>query len=131
MMAPGDIPTADQARQVIATAIAAGSKDIRLTLCFDEQDSAKLKRLKAAEHADYDIFDAAHAHDDHVPSISPEDILHIAAIRFQDRLNSVSPHLAQVAIHALSSMTITPAEEALGVFTRRKLRGLDNWTHWE
>jgi hypothetical protein len=122
-----DVFTADQARQ----AIAVGSKDIRLILCVDKQDSAKLKRFKAAEHADFDIFDAAHADDDHVPSISPEDILHIAAIRFQDRLDSVSPHLAQVAIHALSSMTITPAEQALGVFTRRKLRGLDNWTHWE
>jgi len=42
------------------------------------------------------------------------------------------PHdLVTATINAIQSKSTTPAEQALGHFTRRKLKGLDTWNDWE
>ena len=42
----------------------------------------------------------------------------------------ISDEMIRLSINALGSNTTTPAEEALGNFTRRKLKKLDNWDDW-
>ena len=34
-------------------------------------------------------------------------------------------------INSITSQAVTPAEHALGKFTRRKLKNMDTWKHWE
>ena len=42
------------------------------------------------------------------------------------------PHdLVTATLNAIQSKSTTPAEQALGHFTRRKLKGLDTWNDWE
>ena len=39
--------------------------------------------------------------------------------------------MVRIAINTLTSTTVTPEEEALGYFTRKKLKGLSTWDQWE
>ena len=34
-------------------------------------------------------------------------------------------------INSITSQAVTPAEQALGKFTRRKLKNMDTWKDWE
>ena len=36
-----------------------------------------------------------------------------------------------IVINSITSEAITPAEQALGKFTRRKLKTMDTWNEWE
>ena len=42
----------------------------------------------------------------------------------------ISDDMIRLSINAIGSNTTTPAEEALGTFTCRKLKKLDNWNNW-
>ena len=44
--------------------------------------------------------------------------------------NVISDDVLQVLVHAIQSNSITPTEQALGRFTRRKLKTLDTWDQW-
>ena len=35
-----------------------------------------------------------------------------------------------IVINSINSQAITPAEQALGKFTRRKLKNMDTWNEW-
>jgi hypothetical protein len=73
------------------------------------------------------------ADDDCTPTLTVADVRHIAAIRHPDldfSEQSISAAEIQVIIHAIQSQAITPAEQALGRFTRRKLKKLDTWPLW-
>ena len=45
--------------------------------------------------------------------------------------DSISPGEMNVMLQVLQSDSITPAEQALGTFTRRKLKALDTWEQWK
>ena len=56
----------------------------------------------------------------------------IARLCCDDYDHSIEPTHEEiiVAINALRSTEVTPAEQALGHFTRRKLKTLENWPQW-
>ena len=56
----------------------------------------------------------------------------ITAIRTGTHIppNIVSDEMIRLVINALTSQTTTKEEEALGHFTRRKLKQLNNWNEW-
>ena len=99
------------------------------------------KRLDASQLRkaliEHDIFQPALVPDPdeaHVASITLEDIRAIASIRhpttdFYDP--SVSLEEITAHIHAIQSSSLTPEEEALGTFTRRKLKKLSTWSKWQ
>ena len=45
--------------------------------------------------------------------------------------DSISTDIMLTVINSITSEAITPAEQALGTFTRRKLRKMDTWNEWE
>ena len=44
---------------------------------------------------------------------------------------AISTEMIQLCINTLSSDAITPEEEALGYFTRKKLKTLSTWDEWK
>lgn len=72
--------------------------------------------------------------EDHIPSISIDDLRHITAILNDDisydDLLSIPISELEIAINAIKSTKTTPEEQALGHFTRRKLKILPNWNDW-
>jgi hypothetical protein len=72
--------------------------------------------------------------EDHIPALDPETIRAIAAIRHPDidfSASMLSTDELNVALNAIRSHAITPAEQALGNLTRRKLYKLDTWPLWQ
>ena len=70
----------------------------------------------------------------YMATLSLEDIRNIAAIRNEDldlSDEALPDELIRVCINTLSSSKMTPEEEALGYFTRRKLKKLSTWNEWE
>ena len=70
----------------------------------------------------------------HVPSLAPGDVRHIAAIRFPDHdfsENNLPSDQLEFHLNAISSSATTTEEQALGRFTRRKLKKLATWSQWE
>ena len=71
--------------------------------------------------------------DEHVPTLSVEDIRAITSIRFTDRDKSedaIPTEMIKVCINTLNSDFMTPEEQALGYFTRKKLKRLSTWDEW-
>ena len=63
--------------------------------------------------------------EEHVPTLSVEDIRAIASIRFTDRdmsEDAIPSEMIKVCINTLNSDFMTPEEQSLGYFTRKKLR---------
>ena len=44
---------------------------------------------------------------------------------------SIPAGIILTVINSITSQVITPAEQALGKFTRRKLKNMDTWNDWE
>ena len=71
--------------------------------------------------------------EEHVPTLSVEDIRAIASIRFTDRdmsEDAIPSEMIKVCINTLNSDFMTPEEQALGYFTRKKLQRLSTWDEW-
>ena len=74
---------------------------------------------------------------DHVLSLSVADIRAIASIRHYDDIDvdlseeSISSEMIKLCINTLNSDHITPEEQALGYYTRKKLKRLSNWNEWK
>ena len=69
----------------------------------------------------------------YIATLSLEDIRNIASVRNQDldlSDEALPDELIRVCINTLSSGLMTPEEEAMGYFTRRKLRKLSTWNEW-
>ena len=65
--------------------------------------------------------------DEHVPTLSVEDIRAITTIRFTDKdisENDIPSEMIKVCINTLNSDFMTPEEQSLGYFTRKKLKRL-------
>ena len=76
-----------------------------------------------------DLIDA----DMHVPALTVADIRSIVAIRYPESdfsLEAIPNEHICVMIKAIRSQAMTPEEQALGRFTRYKLKKLDTWPEW-
>lgn len=108
----------------------AGSLDI---VFAPEQRMSSKQLLRAAR--ELNIY-APPSPDDllsHVHSITVSDLRAISAVRFPDlAFDDLSIPLSDfhVAVNAIRSPATTSAEQALGHFTRRKLKRLDTWHLW-
>ena len=83
---------------------------------------------------EYTRYDPDRPDEEHVASLSLYDIRNIATHRHYgvDFFDPDVP-LDEIALHvsAIQSDSITPEEEALGTFTRRKLKKLSTWSKWQ
>ena len=70
---------------------------------------------------------------DHILSLSVANIRAIASIRHYDDIDVdlseefISSEMIKLCINTLRSNHITPEEQALGFYTRKKLKCLSNW----
>lgn len=104
-----------------------GDKEITFEFAPENYLGAKKIRKALREH---DIYDPVSPDDEHVPVLSVDVVRAIAAIRhpgidFSEDALSYEQYVLAIQTHA------TPAEQALGAFTRRKLKSLDTWHLWE
>ena len=68
--------------------------------------------------------------EEHVMSLSVEDIRAIASIRHEDvdmSPEAISSEMIQLCINTLNSDHMTKEEQALGYFTKKKLKKLSTW----
>ena len=75
---------------------------------------------------------------EHEHTLSINDIRAIAVIKLSQRHDqldmspeAISTEMIQLCINTLTSNTVTPEEEALGYFTRKKLQQLSTWDKWK
>ena len=72
--------------------------------------------------------------DSSVPTIDIYSLRAITKLRHPDisfEEEDISTAEIEVLINAIQSKATTPAEQALGHFTRRKLKTMDTWKEWE
>ena len=75
--------------------------------------------------------------EDHVMSLSIADIRAIASIRHYDdddvdlTEEEMPAEVIKLCINTLNSDHITPEEQSLGFYTRKKLKRLTNWNDWK
>ena len=77
-----------------------------------------------------DDYDETH----NIPSITISDLQYIASIRYPEldfSEESIPTEVIEVAINAIRSDAIIPEEQALGRFTRYKLKKLSTWDDWQ
>ena len=114
-------------------------KEFQIEFAGSSKSTCPEKRLDALQLrkalVEHDIFQPdAPEYAAPVAQLSLEDIRAIAAIRFPDidfTDPSVSTEEIGVHINAIQSKSLTPEEEALGHFTRRKLKTLSTWPKWQ
>ena len=88
--------------------------------------TAKLSPFQDVEDIEFeDIYD------DDAPQLDIVTLRAIAALRsgldFSEE--SIPTDIMLTVINSITSQSITPAEQALGKFTRRKLKTMDTWIH--
>jgi len=112
-------------------------------LCNERAENLQLKlaierKLSSAETwhavAEHNIMEPSAIPDaDHQHQLSLADIRCISAIRYPHldfSESSLPTEEMEMVIQAIQSQAITPAEQAIGRFTRRKLRSLSTWEQW-
>ena len=76
-------------------------------------------------------------YEDHIMSLSVADIRAIAFIRHYDddevdlSEEAMPAEIIKLCINTLNSDHITPEEQSLGFYTRKKLKRLTNWNEWK
>jgi len=96
------------------------------------------RKLSSAETwravAEHNIMDPSAIPDaDHQHQLSLADIRCISAVRYPHldfSESSLSTEEIEMVVQAIQSQAITPAEQSIGRFTRRKLRSLSTWEQW-
>ena len=94
---------------------------------------APLPDEPTGDNADWNFIDIPDGDQNTLPSISIADLRSIASVRYPDldfSEDSIPTEVVELAINAIRSDATTPEEQALGHFTRRKLRKLDTWDEW-
>ena len=71
--------------------------------------------------------------EEHVMSLSIEDIRAIAAVKHGIDMSesAISSEMIQLCINTLNSDHMTKEEQALGYFTRKRLKRLATWQEWK
>ena len=80
------------------------------------------------------IAPAEDDYEEHILSLNLESGRAIASLRHPDQNLSedyIPSEMIQIAIHTFQSDAVTPEEQALGFFTRKKLRKLTTWPEWQ
>jgi hypothetical protein len=94
-----------------------------------DDDGAILRSLKFEDNYDT-IFDGTA--DDEEPTIGIHELLAIHRLRTDEPSDLDTPlESIECMIQALQSEALTPEEQALGSFTRRKLKNLSTWPLWK
>ena len=112
---------------------AAFSSSNRVTVTDDrahsrvDPDTAKLSPFQDVEDMEFE-----YVCDDDAPQLDIVTLRAIAALRsgldfFKE---SIPTNVMLTVINSITSQAITPAEQALGKFTRRKLKNMDTWNDW-
>ena len=93
-----------------------------------DPDTAKLSPFQDVE--DIDFGDVC---DDDAPQLDIVTLRHIAALRHNLDFSesSIPTDIILTVINSITSQAITPAEQALGKLTRRKLKSMETWNKWE
>ncbi|MCE2996259.1 MAG: hypothetical protein LW863_11705 [Flammeovirgaceae bacterium] len=107
-------------------------RNASVDIVFAPERAMDAKHLRQAI-SEHNIFQPDAPDDEHLPAFTIADIRSIASLRQPDI--DVSPdaiplELIQTHITAIQSDAITPAEHALGTFTRKKLKTLSTWGEW-
>jgi len=76
--------------------------------------------------------------EEHEHTLSIDNIRAIAALKPSRKYNNldmspeaISTEMIQLCINTLTSDSVTPEEQALGYFTRKKLKTLSTWDEWK
>ncbi|KAG7359997.1 reverse transcriptase RNA-dependent DNA polymerase [Nitzschia inconspicua] len=110
------------------------SKSPSLSLTFAPEKRLTMAELRRAlaDHREPSIFTDPAMPDEETPVLTLDAIRSICSLRFPDTdFSSVPVEDIAAAIHAVTSTAVTPAEQALGFFTRRKLQRLSTWPDWQ
>jgi len=103
-----------------------------------ELELAMERKLSSAETwravAEHDIMEPSSPSDnDHQHQLALADVQCISAVPYPHldfSESSISTEEMKMVIHAMESQAITPAEQAIGHFTWRKLQSLSTWDQW-
>jgi len=105
--------------------------NLQLELAIERKLSSAETWRAVAEH---NIMEPSAVHDiDHQHQLSLADVRSISAIRYPHldfSESSISAEEMEMVVQAIQSQAITLAEQAIGRFTRRKLRSLSTWEQW-
>ena len=105
----------------------------RITVVDDRaQSRVQSDTVKLSPFQDVDDIDLEDICKYDTPDLDITTIRAIAALKsgldFSE--DSISTDFIQVVISSITSQAVTPAEQALGKFTRRKLKNMDTWDEW-
>jgi len=107
------------------------AKNLQLELAIERKLSSAETWRAVAEH---NIMEPSAVHDvDHQHQLLLADVHSISAICYPHldfSESSISTKEMEMVTQAIQSQAITPAEQAVGRFTRRKLRSLSTWEQW-
>jgi len=107
------------------------AENLQLELAIERKLSSAETWRVVAEH---NIMEPSAIPDaDHQHQLSLADICCISAIRYPHldfSESSLSTEEMEMVIQAIQCQAITPAEQAIGRFTRLKLRSLSTWEQW-
>jgi len=107
------------------------AENLQLELAIERKLSSAKTWRAVAEH---NVMEPSAVPDiDHPHQLSLADVRCISAICYPHldfSESSLSLEEMEMVIHAIQSQAITPAEQAIGRFTRRKLCSLSTWKQW-
>jgi hypothetical protein len=124
----------EQAVAELRKAFDAEHQEISLVFAPEERLTAAQLRAAVVEHQEPDVFSSPDQDDDDTPVLTLDALRPICALRFPDSDFSSSSIPAEdiaCTIHAVTSSAITQEEQALGFFTRGKLKRLSIWSEWQ
>jgi len=107
------------------------AENLQLELAIERKLSSAEAWRAVAEHNIMDPSDVPDA--DHHHQLTLADIRSISAVRYPHldfSEASISTEEMEMVVQAIQSQAITPAEQAIGRFTRRKLQSLSTWDQW-
>jgi hypothetical protein len=95
-------------------------------------DAADIRRV-LQDHKEHSIFEPNSPDSSDDLNLSLEHVRSIASLLLDshDLIQALPSDVLQIALHPISSDSITPEESALGSFTRRKLQRLSTWPQWQ
>ncbi|KAG7369542.1 reverse transcriptase RNA-dependent DNA polymerase [Nitzschia inconspicua] len=124
--------TKEQALLEFRKAFDSNSPSLSLTFAPEKRLTMAELRRALADHREPSLFTDPALPDEETPVLTLDAIRSICSLRFPESdFSSVPVEDLAATIHAVTSTAITPAEQALGFFTRRKLQRLSTWPDWQ
>ncbi|KAG7341208.1 hypothetical protein IV203_023159 [Nitzschia inconspicua] len=124
--------TKKQALLEFHKAFDSNSPSLSLTFAPEKLLTIAELRRALADHREPSLFTDPALPDEETPVLTLDTIRSIRSLRFPESdFFSVRVEDLAATIHAITSTAITPAEQALGFFTCRKLQRLSTWPDWQ